>query len=234
MDGLVKDWLDSPFDIDNRLLLVHDHADSQAISERIRAGLRDRGVLGAEEHVFEGRRDQRTYDMSVALGDRVRITKNDNAMGVENGDMAQVEEIRKTATGSLALTLRIEGKRGDMSCAIDVDTATWNHLAHGYARTIHDAQGQGKPAVFHFANPKMVDNQAGLVAFTRLTSDRYRMYGAEVELEQTRNRLGADRLKQNATQEGLWRDLAAERAPTLVEDYEKHLATEQRRRGLQL
>ena len=234
MDGLVKDWLDSPFDIDNRLLLVHDHADSQAISERIRAGLRDRGVLGAQEHVFDGRRDQRTYDMSVALGDRVRITKNDNALGVENGDMAQVEDIRKTATGSIALTLRVEGKRGDMSCAIDVDTATWNHLAHGYARTIHDAQGQGKPAVFHFANPKMVDNQAGLVAFTRLTSDRYRMYGAEVELEQTRNRLGADRLKQNATQEGLWRNLAAERAPTLVEDYEKQMATEKRRLGLQI
>ena len=204
-DACVKDWLDSPHAIDNRLLLVHDHADSQMLTTKIRVGLRERGELQGEDHTFQGRRDQREYDMTVALGERVRITKNDSLLGVENGDMAIVEDITKTEKG-LALSLRVEGKKGEPSFAVAVDTSEWNHLQAGYARTVHDAQGQGKAAVFHFANARMMDNQSALVAFTRLTSDRYRMYGAEVELEQVKNRLGADRLKQNATQEGFWKE----------------------------
>lgn len=231
MDACARDWLDSPHAIDNRLLLVHDHADSQALTDRIRVGLSERGVLQGEEHTFKGRRDKRLYDMTVAVGDRVRITKNDNDLGVENGDMAQVESIARTATGSLAIGLRVEGKPGQPSFAVAVDTEQWNHLQAGYCRTVHDAQGQGKPAVFHFANARMVDNQSALVAFTRLTSDKYRMYGAEVELEQVKNRLGADRLKQNAVQEGFWKQHAQKRpAPTLEQEYDQHLRQD---RGLQ-
>lgn len=230
MDALTRDWLDSPHHIDNRLLLVHDHADSQALTEKLREGLRERGVLTGEDHSFKGRRDQREYDMRVALGERVRITKNDNTLGVENGDMAVVEGIERTAKGSLALSLRVEGRHGQPSFAVAVDTDEWNHLQAGYCRTVHDAQGQGKAAVFHFANARMVDNQSALVAFTRLTSDRYRMYGAEVELEQVKNRLGADRLKQNATQEGLWKD-RGRKTPTLEQEYEQAL---QKQTGLQI
>lgn len=231
MDACARDWLDSPHAIDNRLLLVHDHADSQALTDRIRVGLRERGVLQGEEHTFKGRRDKRLYDMTVAVGDRVRITKNDNDLGVENGDMAQVESIARTATGSLAIGLRVEGKPGQPSFAVAVDTEQWNHLQAGYCRTVHDAQGQGKPVVFHFANARMVDNQSALVAFTRLTSYKYRMYGAEVELEQVKNRLGADRLKQNAVQEGFWKQHAQKRpAPTLEQEYDQHLRQD---RGLQ-
>lgn len=204
-DACVNDWLNSPHAIDNRLLLVHDHADSQMLTTKIRAGLRERGVLQGDNYTFKARRDQREYDMTVALGDRVRITKNDSLLGVENGDMAIVEDITKTAKG-LALSLRVEGTKGQPSFAVTVATDEWNHLQAGYARTVHDAQGQGKAEVFHFANARMMDNQSALVAFTRLTSDRYRMYGADVELEQVKNRLGADRLKQNATQEGFWKE----------------------------
>ena len=226
MDALTRDWLNSPHDIDNRLLLVHDHADSQAITAKLREGLRERGVLASEDHSFVGRRDLRQYDMSVAVGDRVRITKNDNTVGVENGDMAQIEAITRTDSGSLALNLRVEGRQGQPSFAVAVDTAEWNHLSHGYCRTVHDAQGQGKAAVFHFANPRMVDNQSALVAFTRLTSDRYRMYGAEVELDQVRSRLGADRLKQNATQESRW-SKTAHKASSMKQDSELELQPRQ-------
>jgi ATP-dependent exoDNAse (exonuclease V) alpha subunit len=141
--------------------------------------------------------------------------------------MAVVEEITTTDKG-LSLSLRVEGKKGQPSFAVAIQTDEWNHLQAGYARTVHDAQGQGKAAVFHFANARMMDNQSALVAFTRLTSDRYRMYGAEIELEQVKNRLGADRLKQNATQEGLWKDRGRVPAEQAVE--------QQRRRdpGLQI
>lgn len=227
MDFCVHDWLTSPHSIDNRLLLASDYADIQALTLRVRQGLREQGALIGDDQTFVGRRDQREYDMSVALGDRVRFTKNDNRLGVMNGDMAEVEGITRTAKGSLALNLRVEGKHGQPSFAVALDTAEWNHLSHGYCRTIHDAQGQGKAAVFHFANAKMMDNQSALVAFTRLTSDRYRMYGSELELEQVRNKLGVDRLKQNATQEGLWQEQAPVRKPSMEQDYDQDLRRQQ-------
>jgi len=231
--ALTRDWLDSPHALDNRLVLVHTHEDSQLLTHKFREGLRERGVLTGEDHTFRARRDKRVYDMTVAVGDRVRITKNDNTLGVENGDMAVVESVSRTDKGSLALGLRVEGKPGQPSFALAIDTGEWNHLQAGYCRTVHDAQGQGKPAVFHFANAAMVDNQSALVAFTRLTSDRYRMYGAEVELEQIRNRLGADRLKQNAVQEGLWHQYAQKKPErTLEQQYDQVLREQGRtRRG---
>jgi conjugative relaxase-like TrwC/TraI family protein len=229
MDTCVQEWLDCPFAIDNRLLLASDHADIQALTVRARQGLRERNVLTGEDHTFVGRRGEREYDMSVAIGDVVRFTKNDAALGVENGDMAAVEGVTRTEKGSLALSLRMEGKRGQPSFALAVDTSEWSHLTSGYCRTIHDAQGQGKAAIFHFANAKMLDNQSGLVAFTRLTSGSYRMYGAELELEQVRSRLGADRLKQNATQEGLWHQTAQARPTVPVQDYDRR---ESQARGL--
>lgn len=234
--ALTRDWLDSPHAVDNRLVLVHTHEDSQLLTHKFREGLRERGVLTGEDHTFRARRDKRQYDMTVAVGDRVRITKNDNTLGVENGDMAVVESVSRTDKGSLALGLRVEGKPGQPSFALAIDTGEWNHLQAGYCRTVHDAQGQGKPAVFHFANAAMVDNQSALVAFTRLTSDRYRMYGAEVELEQIRNRLGADRLKQNAVQEGLWHQYAQKKPERTLEQQYDQVLREQgwtRRGGLE-
>lgn len=209
MDACVSDWLNSPHEIDERLMLAHDHADITALTGKVRAALRDRGELAGPDHTFKARsgqgKSQRTYDLSVAIGDSVKITKNSRSMGVVNGDIAKVEGVSKTAKGSVELKLRLQGKGDRPSMAIAIDTAEFNHLAHGYCRTIHDSQGQGKKAVFHFANAKMTDNQSALVAFTRLTSaGGYRMYGETSEIEQVKNRLGVDRLKQNATQEGLW------------------------------
>ena len=44
-------------------------------------------------------------------------------------------------------------------------------------------------AVFHFVNPRQADNQAMLVAFTRMTHC-YRLYGADDDLALARMKLG--------------------------------------------
>ncbi|MBJ6984041.1 MobF family relaxase [Luteimonas sp. MC1750] len=226
MNACVSDWMKSPHSIDNRLLLAHDHADIAALTGKVRDALRGQGTLKGEDHTFQAAQGQgkneRVYNMSVAVGDRVRITKNDNSLGVVNGDIAEVEGIARTETGSLALNLRVEGQKGAPSFVVAVDTQEWNHLSHGYCRTVHGAQGQGNPAIFHFANAKMMDNQSAMVAFTRLTSPRgYRMYGSELEIDQIRNRLGVDRFKQNATQEGLIGDQPHRIKPVREPEYRR-------------
>ena len=56
---------------------------------------------------------------------------------------------------------------------------------------------------------KQTDNQSMLVAFTRMTH-HYRLYGAEQDLEVARMKLGLDRTKQNAIQQGV-RDIPMDR-----------------------
>lgn len=226
MDACVSDWLNSHYAFDNKLLMASDHADIQALTLRVRQELRARNELAGDDHTFLGRHGDREFDMSVALGERVRFTKNDQALGVNNGDLATVEGLGRTEKGSLALNLRV-ARSGQPSFAVAVDTAEYSHLAAGYCRTVHDAQGQGVDDVFLFANAKMMDNQSALVAFTRLKGGRFRMYGSEIELDQIHNKLGVDHLKQNATQEGLWQERANVRPPTMEQDYDQVLRRQQ-------
>ena len=107
MDACVSDWLNSPYVFDNKLLMASDHADIQALTLRVRQELRARNELAGDDHTFLGRHGDREFDMSVALGERVRFTKNDGALGVNNGDLATVEGVSRTEKGALALNLRV-------------------------------------------------------------------------------------------------------------------------------
>ena len=199
MDALALDWFDSEYGIDNRLVLVHTHEDGQAISQRLRSGLRDRGLLEGEEFKVKGRQGERALDLVLACGDRIRITENAPDLGLTNGDLAEVVAIRAN-DGGHDLRLRIQARGDREAFSVVVRTQAFNHFNQGYADTIHKSQGQGQPAVFHYVNPQQTDNQTMLVAFTRMTH-QYRLYGAEQDLEVARMKLGLDRTKQNAIQQ---------------------------------
>jgi len=70
----------------------------------------------------------------LAVGDAVRMTANDRALGVVNGERATVTGIdpeRQTVTLS-----RSEGP------ALTLDASKPLHLDHGYCSTVHASQGQ--------------------------------------------------------------------------------------------
>jgi conjugative relaxase-like TrwC/TraI family protein len=201
MDALALDWFDSDYQIDSRLVLVHTHEDGQAIAQRLRAGLRDRGLLEGEEFKVPGRQGERPLELTLARGDRLRITENAAALGLTNGDLAEIVRIRANEGGH-DLRLRIQARGDRESFMVDISTQDFNHFNQGYADTIHKSQGQGQPAVFHFVNPQQTNNQTMLVAFTRMTH-HYRLYGAEADLDLVRMKLGMDRTKQNAVQRGV-------------------------------
>lgn len=204
MDALALDWFDSDYDIDNRLVLVHSHEDGQALAQRLRAGLRDRGLLEGEEFKVMGRQGQRAIELTLARGDRVRITENDASLGLTNGDLAEVVGIWVN-DGGHDMRLRVQASVEREAFTVAIRTQDFNHFNQGYADTIHKSQGQGKAAVFHFVNPQQTDNQTMLVAFTRMTH-HYRLYGAEDDLELAKMRLGQDRTKQNAIQQRVLRE----------------------------
>ena len=199
MDALALDWFDSDYNVENRLVLAHTHEDGQAIAQQLRAGLRDRGLLEGDEFKVMARQGDRALELALARGDRVRFTENAPALGLTNGDLGEVVWIRAN-NGGHDLRFRIEARGARASFVLDVRSQEFNHFNQGYVDTIHKSQGQGQPAVFHFVNPRMTDNQSMLVAFTRMTH-QYRLYGAEEDLDIARMKLGMDRMKQNAVQQ---------------------------------
>ena len=93
------------------VVLVHTHEDGQVIAQRLRAGLRDRGLLEGEEFKVTGRQGERALDLVLARGDRVRITENAAALGLTNGDLAEIVSIRAN-DGGHELQLRIQARGG--------------------------------------------------------------------------------------------------------------------------
>jgi ATP-dependent exoDNAse (exonuclease V) alpha subunit len=98
----------------------------------------------------------------------------------------------------LGLHIRLDDS-GDI---VTVDPQQYRYLSYDYATTVHRSQGQTREQAFHLAAVGMTDRHLSLVAITR-ARDSYRLYGAENDLEAIAERLGLDRQKVNALEEGI-------------------------------
>jgi ATP-dependent exoDNAse (exonuclease V) alpha subunit len=76
----------------------------------------------------------RSQDRELTLSDSVRVTANDRSLGLVNGDRATISGLdseRQTITLGMA-----DGRQ------VILDASQPVHLDHGYASTVHAAQGQ--------------------------------------------------------------------------------------------
>ncbi|MBX3710374.1 MAG: relaxase domain-containing protein [Lysobacter sp.] len=200
VSAVVKDYFDSPFGVRDRLILAHANAEVDALNEQVRHELRKRGEIDAEQHVVRTLRRGEWADLALSRRDRVRFSAGDADLGVVNGNEGVVEAIRPDAKGGFHVAVRLESEDPKQNGrVVRFHTSAYNAFQHNYALTIHKAQGQGKCDVFHLANVGMMDNHSSLVAFTRLTRGRYRLYGTSDDFEQLKDRLGLERLKENAS-----------------------------------
>ena len=135
----------------SRIALAHTRADVQALNEGIRAGLRERGELG-EEARFEARVGARSF----AAGDRVLFLENSRELGVKNGTLGTVLE---AAEGRITARLD-EGRQ------VTVEAAGYDAVDHGYATTIHKAQGATVDRAYVVGSASM-DRHMAYVALTR-------------------------------------------------------------------
>lgn len=194
---LVADYLASPEPAFEKLIIAGKRADVRALNEEVRARLKEQGKIRGEEITFEPKsRTDAPPTMTVAVGDRVRFTERQKYMGVVNGDVGTVAEV-KNGRFVVQLESEVRGKHGKR---VVVDPVKYPHLAFAYASTVHKAQGQGKQAVFALADLGMMDRQQMLVSFTRMKKS-FRLYGSDAELDPAiaAERMGTDRIKENAS-----------------------------------
>ncbi len=134
-----------------RIILTHTNDEVSDLNDAARGKMRAAGELGDDVRlaVERGERD-------FAAGDRVMFLRNERSLGVKNGTLATIEQVSK---GHMAV-------RTDDGRSVAFDTKDYRDLDHGYAATIHKAQGMTVDRTHVLATPGM-DRHGAYVALSR-------------------------------------------------------------------
>ena len=136
---------------DSRIILTHTNDDVRALNEAARAKVREAGELGEEVRV-EASRGARLF----ASGDKIMFLRNERSLGVKNGSLGTVRRI-----DALRMEVLLDDGR-----AVAFDHKDYADIDHGYAATIHKAQGMTVDRVHVLATPGL-DRHAAYVALSR-------------------------------------------------------------------
>lgn len=135
------------------IILAHTREEVRKLNEAVRAARRNAGELG-DEVSFATNVGRKWF----AAGDRIAFLRNDAALDVKNGTLGTVEAGRDGA-----LIVRLDG---DKSRIVEVSERSYSSIAHGYAVTIHKAQGVTVDRAYVLATGGM-DRALTYVAMTR-------------------------------------------------------------------
>ena len=172
-----------------RIILTHTNAEVRELNALARSRLHDAGALG-DDVVVQVDRGERTF----APGDRVMFLRNERSLAVKNGTLGVLEQASPER-----LAVRLDDGR-----QVAFDLKDYAHLDHGYATTVHKAQGVTVDRAHVLATPGM-DRHAAYVAMSR---HRYRL-----ELHYAREDF--------ADPDALARTLSRDRAKDMALDYER-------------
>ncbi|WP_301749809.1 Ti-type conjugative transfer relaxase TraA [uncultured Erythrobacter sp.] len=172
-----------------RIILTHTNDEVRALNEAARARLRDAGELG-EEVTINAERGARQF----ASGDRIMFLRNERELGVKNGTLGTVEEVTPQR-----MRVRIDDGR-----SMAFDLKDYAHIDHGYAATIHKAQGMTVDRAHVLATPGM-DRHGAYVALSRHREGVALHYGRDDFADQSK----------------LVRTLSRERGKDMASDYQR-------------
>lgn len=164
IDRLIADWNRDYDPASTSLILAHLRRDVRQLNEMVRAKLVERGLIddGAVFRTEDG-------DRRFAAGDQIVFLRNESALSVKNGMLAKVTEAQPGRI--VAVIGEGVGRR-----QVTVDSRFYTNLDHGYATTIHKAQGATVDRVKVLASLSL-DRHLTYVAMTRHREDLAVYYG---------------------------------------------------------
>ncbi|MBZ9794282.1 Ti-type conjugative transfer relaxase TraA [Mesorhizobium sp. ES1-4] len=173
----------------SRIILTHTNDEVRALNHAARERMRAAGDLGEEMQVAVERGAR-----AFASGDRVMFLRNERGLGVKNGTLGVIEDV---STKSMSV-------RTDDGRSVRFDLKDYAHIDHGYAATIHKAQGMTVDRTHVLATPGM-DAHSSYVALSRHRDGMDLHYGGD----------------DFATRDRLVRALSRDRAKDMASDYEQ-------------
>ncbi len=173
----------------SRIILTHTNDEVRALNQLARSKLREAGALGEDVSV-QVERGPRVF----AAGDRVMFLKNDRGLGLKNGLLGAIEHV-----SAHAMEVQLDSGR-----SVRFDLKDYAHLDHGYAATIHKAQGTTVDRVQVLATPGL-DRHAAYVALSR--------HRERVDLHYGRDDFADDRKLARVLSRERAKDMAGDHAP---------------------
>jgi Ti-type conjugative transfer relaxase TraA len=141
----------------SRLVLAHRRADVADLNDAIRTVRQGRGELQGE-HLYQTTEGERAF----AAGDRLLFRENNRDLGVKNGMLGTVERAEPGR-----LEVRLDNASGPgLGRRVSVSMADYAAVDHGYATTIHKAQGATVDRTYVLASGTM-DRHLTYVSMTR-------------------------------------------------------------------
>jgi len=199
----------------SQVILAYTRDDVRDLNELARGRMRAAGALSGADQVVQAERGER----ALAAGDRVMFGRNERGLGggpggrggvaVKNGTLGTVLAVDSKGE---RLTVRLDGTGGaaggpgggsgagqegkDGSPVVTFYLRDYGHLDHGYAATVHKAQGVTVDRAHVLATPHM-DRHAAYVGLTRHRDGVALHYAAEDFADPARlaRSLGRERAK---------------------------------------
>jgi Ti-type conjugative transfer relaxase TraA len=135
----------------SRIILTHLNEEVQAINDLARERMKASGDLGADVAVRADKGERR-----FAVGDRIMFLRNERSLSVKNGSLGRVDSVT-----AVRMAVMLDDGR-----SVAFDLKDYAHVEHGYAATIHKAQGMTVDKVQVLATPGL-DRHAAYVALSR-------------------------------------------------------------------
>ena len=173
----------------SRIILTHTNAEVRELNEAARDRMREAGDLGEDVRVKVERGDR-----NFASGERVMFLQNERGLGVKNGTLGTIEQV-----STQSMTVRTDDGRN-----VSFELKDYDRIDHGYAATIHKAQGMTVDRTHVLATPGM-DAHGSYVALSRHRDGMDLHYGRD----------------DFASQDKLISTLSRDRAKDMASDYER-------------
>ena len=202
--SMVSAWATARSDGTESRMYALRRSDVEDLNALARVELRRRGELGADL-LFTGHME--AVERAYAVGDEVLFCRNDKDLKVLNGTRGKVTSVEGE-------TLMVETDRGPR--AVPPNYIEAGHLVHGYASTVHKAQGATVTRAFVLGGDAIY-REAGYVALSRATSST-ELFIVTSAFDDGRNHVVDNGLGGGDVTDGLVRALSISRAKELAID----------------
>lgn len=166
------------------IILSHTNEECDELNGLARDRMKHDGTL-ATEFTVKTTRGERLF----AAQDRIMFLRNERELGVKNGSLGTVEQVDRSR-----MAVRLDDGR-----RVAFDLKDYADVTHGYAATIHKAQGLTLDRVHVLATPGL-DRHAAYVALSRHRDEVHLHYGRDDFADEHRlaRTLSRDRPKDSA------------------------------------
>jgi hypothetical protein len=156
------------------LVLAHRNEDVRALSSRIREIRKAEGKVTGPDHTLACAHGDNTFDLTLAAGDRIRFTKNDEkGVGVINGTIGTIKSITPVGVNYDMTVVTDDGKTVVYNTGSYCNEQGRVCLSSAYAMTIYSSQGVTVRGDVFLEQSASMDRAATYVGASRAKGDTH-------------------------------------------------------------